>query len=332
MVECTSEYNKERNLLVCILAYDGLCTFEYGCAVKVFGLANPEFTNWYDLSIVTADKGEITGAGNVIVTADQDLSILQTADLIIIPGWRGTDALISEELREALIAANKRGARIASICCGIFVLAQCGFLNDLRATTHWRYVDDVKRLYPKIKIDRNVLYVDEGKILTSSGAAAGIDLFLHIVRTDFGDRIANQVARRLVIPAHREGGKTQYVSRPLAINAVNSIAPLLDHIRENLDKDWSIQTIAQEANVSPRTLQRRFKDATGHSPHTWLTIERVELAKELLKTTHLNIQQIATLTGLRTPETLRHHIKNYTKSSPTQFRSKFNPVKTVSGL
>lgn len=315
----------KRQRRVCVLAYDGLCTFEYSLAVEIFALSRPEHDDWYDFHVVGVDSGPIRGLGNVAIEPDGDLSCLDGADLIIIPGWRGADKQIPTALREALITANKNGTRIASICSGVFVLAQCGLLDEKEATTHWRYVDELKEMYPNIKINPDVLYVDSGLILTSAGSAAGFDLCLHIVRQDYGVKAANLVARRLVIPAHRDGGQAQFISRPLPRAYHGNIAPLLDMIRESLDEGWEIERMADAAHTSARTLQRRFKDATGHSPHSWLTMERIELAKDLLETTHMNIQQIADVTGLKTPETFRHHFKRITGASPTRFRSKFNP-------
>jgi len=323
----TIESGGTKNRKVCVLAYDGLCTFEYALAVEIFALPRPDLEAWYDFQTVAVDQGPLRGLGNVRVEADTDLSPLSKADLIIIPGWRGADEPVPQALCEALVDAHRRGAKIASICSGVFVLAACGLLDGRDATTHWRYVETFREKYPSIKVNPNVLYVDADGVLTSAGSASGIDLCLHIIRQDFGTSIANQVARRLVIPAHRSGGQAQYIARPISNNYHSNVAPLLDQIRESLDEDWEIDRMAKEAFTSARTLQRRFKRATGHSPHTWLTIERIELAKDLLETTHLNIQQIADVTGLKTPETLRHHFKRLTGASPTQFRAKFNPIK-----
>lgn len=310
---------------VCVLAYDGLCMFEYGLALEIFALARPEIQNWYTCEIVAVDKGLIRGNGNVVIENASDLTALEKSDVIIIPGWRGDLEPIPSELREALRGAHERGARIASICSGVFVLAQCGLLDGKKATTHWRYTDSLSKQFPAVLVNQKVLYVDEGQVLTSAGSAAGLDLCLHIVRSDFGAKAANAVARRLVVPAFRDGGQAQFVSRPVPSSFYGNLAPLLDVIRESLDENWEIDRIAKAANTSARTLQRRFKLATGHSPHMWLTYERVELAKDLLETTSLSIQQIADVTGLKTPETFRHHFKRLTGDSPSRFRRKFNP-------
>ena len=310
---------------VCILAYDGLCTFEFSMAVEIFALDRPEFSPWYDCQIVAVDEQPIRGLGNVVIDAKKDLVQLADADLIIIPGWRGADRFVPPDLKQALIDANKSGVRIATICSGVFVLADCGLLDKHRVTTHWRYVDTFSELYPDVFVDPNVLYIDSGDILTSAGSAAGIDLCLHIIRSDYGVERANEVARGLVMPAHRDGGQAQYIAKPVSHGYRGNIAKLLDAIREELGEDWKIGRMADLCNTSPRTLQRRFRDATGLSPHAWITRERVELAKDLLETTDLNIEKIAEITGLKTPETLRHHFKGLTGASPTKFRSKFNP-------
>ncbi len=309
---------------VCILVYKGQCLFEYALAFEVFGKPRPEYHDWYDTQIIAIEPGAIDGDGHTLIRAEHNLARLQTSDLIVIPGWRGPDAPIPDALSHALKLAHGKGVKIASICSGVFVLAQAGLLAGKQVTTHWRYADDFRRLHPAIDINPDVLYVDGGDILTSAGSAAGLDLCLHIVRQDFGAARANEVARRLVIPAMRDGSQAQYVSRPMDMGYKGSIAKLMDIIRESLDKDWNIDVMAETAGTSPRTLQRRFQKTTGQSPHGWLTGERVELAKDLLETTDLNIQKISAITGLKTPETLRHHFRRLTGVSPTQYRSKFN--------
>jgi len=313
------------NKKVCIIVYDGLCTFEYSIAVEIFALPRPEYTPWYDCHIVAADDHPIRGLGNIIIDVEKDLEQLADADLIIVPGWRGVDRFVPPELQQALIDASQRGVRIASICSGVFVLAACGLLDKCKVATHWKYVDALRERFPDVFVDPDVLYIDNGSILTSAGSAAGIDLCLHIIRTDFGVELANEVARQLVVPAHRDGGQSQFISRPVGKEYKGNVAKLLDIIREELGQDWNISRMANACNTSPRTLQRKFRDATGLSPLAWITRERVELAKDLLETTDLNIEKIAEITGLKTPETLRHHFKRITGASPTQFRSKFNP-------
>lgn len=311
------------NPLVCLLAYDGLPLFEVGIATEVFGLPRPEFDAWYNFKIVAVEPGMLSATGGIRIEAAHDLSLLGQASLIIAPGWRGPDRPLPAELVDALKAAHRRGARIASICSGVFMLAACGFLDGKSATTHWRHVEKLQKHYPEIKVLPDVLYVDEGSILTSAGSAAGIDLCLHIVRHDFGSEVANMVARRLVLPAHREGGQAQFIPRPVPKERGGKIAPLMDEIRLKLDEDWSVNKMALAAGLTPRTLLRRFQDSAGESPLAWVTAERVERAKELLETTAIGVTEIAEATGFGAPETLRHHFRRKVGTSPLQYRSSF---------
>jgi AraC family transcriptional activator FtrA len=212
--------------------------------------------------------------------------------------------------------------RIATICSGVFLPAACGLLNGKQATTHWRYAKQLQQAYPEIKVNPDVLYIDEGLMLTSAGSAAGLDLCLHIVRNDFGHKVANIVARRLVLPAHREGGQAQFVPRPIIKNN-DLFSHLLDEIRSTLNEDWPVKRMTEKAAISSRTLLRRFKDATGESPLTWITMERLALVRELLETTKLNLNQIANASGFISPELLRHHFKRHFQLSPLRYRSQF---------
>lgn len=305
--------------LVCILTYNNLCMFEFGIALEVFALPRPELSQWYDYKVIATKIGEINGMGGVSVNASHDLSLLAQATLIVVPGWSGE---VSDTLKEALTNAHASGVRIATICSGVFLPAACGLLNGKQATTHWRYAKKLQQEYPDIKVNPDVLYIDEGLMLTSAGSAAGLDLCLHIVRNDFGHKVANIVARRLVLPAHREGGQAQFVPRPIIKNN-DLFSPLLDEIRSTLDEDWPIKRMADKAAISSRTLLRRFKDTTGESPLTWVTMERLALARELLETTKLNVNQIANASGFISPELLRHHFKRHYQLSPLRYRSQF---------
>lgn len=310
---------------VAILAYDQLCMFEFGIAVEVFGLPRPEFAHldWYSYEIVGIEPGPYRSTGSISVEAPHDLSRLENADLIVVPGWRGAKQPVPKPLIDALRAAHARGARIATLCSGVFVPAAAGLLDDRRATTHWRYADLLSEAYPRITVEPDILYVEDGTLFTAAGSAAGIDLCLHIVRQDFGAAVANTVARRLVLPAHREGGQQQYVDRPVPRERRGRIGPLLDTLRGRLDEDWSIARMAELARLSERTLIRHFNDGTGLSPLNWLIAERVERCKELLETTALDLDAIAAAAGFRTPETLRHHFRSRTGISPSAFRRAF---------
>ena len=191
-----------------------VCTFEFGIAAELFALPRPEFEHWYRFCVVKAEPGVMRAVGGITIDAQDDLDVLQHANLIVVPGWRGADAPVPAALCAALRAAHDRGARIASICSGVFVLAAAGLLAGKRATTHWRYTDLLARDYPATSVDPDVLFVRDRQIFTSAGSAAGLDLGLHIIRIDYGAQVAATVARRLVLPAQRDGGQRQFVPRP----------------------------------------------------------------------------------------------------------------------
>ncbi len=312
------------NPLVAVVAYDGLCTFEFGIAVEVFGLPRPEMgPGWYRFQVCAADPGPIRAVGGIRIEADGDLSSLADAGTIVIPGWRGAGEPPPPRLVAALRAAHARGARLVSLCSGVFVLAATGLLDGRRATTHWRYLPTLAVLFPAIRIQPDVLYVDEGDLLTAAGSAAGIDLCLHIVRRDHGPRTANQVARRLVLPPHREGGQAQFVDRPVARHEGSRLAGLLDGARARLAEPLSVPQLAGEARMSQRTFLRRFAEATGTTPGEWLVGERLAHARTLLEETDLLIERIATDCGFGTAATLRHHFRGRLGTAPRAYRARF---------
>jgi transcriptional regulator GlxA family with amidase domain len=205
----------------------------------------------------------------------------------------------------------------------VFVLAAAGVLDGKRATTHWRYAAQLARQYPSVQVDPDVLYIDEGNVLTSAGSAAGIDLLLHIVRLDYGASIANQVARRLVVPPHRDGGQAQYVSVPIRESRERGLAPLLDWVRAHLEQPLVIADLARRAAMSERNFARRFRAETGTTPHRWLTHERLLAAQRRLETTDDSIDLIAEAVGLQTAPTLRHHFRRVFRTSPAAYRRQF---------
>ena len=309
---------------VVALAYDGLCTFEFGCTVELFALARPELgVPWYEFAVCAAERGPLRAAGGIQVRVRHGLKLLDTADTIVIPGWRCAQEPPPAVLLERLRQAFARGARLCSICSGVFVLAAAGVLDGRRATTHWRYADQLARAYPQIRVEPNALYIDEGRVLTSAGSAAGLDMLLHLVRSDFGARIANLVAQRLVIPPHREGDQTQFVPRPLPADGRGRLARLMDFVRAHPGRPHTLAALARHAAMSPRTLQREFVAATGQAPHAWLTGERIERAKELLESTRLTVAAIAERTGLGSAESLRHHFRHRVGTTPVAYRRRF---------
>jgi AraC family transcriptional regulator, transcriptional activator FtrA len=312
------------NPLVVALVYDGLCVFEFSCAAEVFGLPRPELgPDWYRFESCAGGRRKVKSQYGLTIESDGALDRLVSAGTVIVPGWRGPGEPVPAPVVDALREAHSRGARLLSICSGAFVLAATGLLDGKRATTHWRYADELRRRYPKIEVDPDVLYVDEGQILTSAGSAAGLDLCLHLVRRDFGPAIANQVARRLVIPPHRDGGQAQFVEAPVNKHDAGSLSPLLDTMRTRIAQPLRIAELAESAAMSERTFLRRFHATTGMTPAEWITRTRLDVARELLENSRLSIEQIATRSGLGTATTMRHHFRRKVGVSPVEYRKRF---------
>jgi AraC family transcriptional activator FtrA len=311
---------------VVALAYDGLSPFELGIVVEVFGLPRPEMKDWYRFTVCASDRGPLKAVGGLRVLTHRGLEALSRAGTIVIPGWRNPDEKPPEPLLEALLRAHRRGARLVSICSGVFVLAATGLLDGRRATTHWRYTEKLAQKYPRVRIEADVLYVDENEILTSAGSAAGIDLCLHIVRRDFGSRIANQVARRLVISPHREGGQAQFIERPIGNEDHPWLSTLLDWAQGHLHEELRLDRLAGISRMSKRTLSRRFAEATGTSPGDWIAGLRVSRAKELLETTRFSVEEIADKCGFGSAPVLRHHFRERVRISPNAYRSRFHRI------
>lgn len=310
--------------LVVALAYDRLCTFEFGIVTEVFGLSRPEMgTAWYRFASAAVDQGTMRAAGGLTILADGGMDLLDEADIIVAPGWKGFDIPVPAEVCDRLRTAHRRGARLVSLCSGAFVLAATGLLDGGVATTHWRYADALRRRYPALEVDEGSLYRSHDGIFTAAGSAAGIDLLIEIVRQDFGAAAANSVARRLVMPAHRAGGQAQFLERPVARREGAEIAPLLDTIRSDLARDWTIAEMARLSRMSDRTFLRRFTEATATTPGDWLVLERVAEAKRLLCQRVARMDDIALAVGFGSAHTLRHHFRRKLGISPTEFRARF---------
>ncbi len=310
--------------LVAVLIYDGLCTFEYGIAVEVFGLNRPEFEpGWYRFVSVAVEPGPLRAVGGLTIHADADLDRLEEADLIIVPGWKGAGVEPSDALLAALRKAHARGARLMSLCSGVFVLAATGLLDGRQVTTHWRYASVIHERWPRLRFNPDVLYIDNGDLLTSAGSAAGIDLALHVVRRDFGPEIANKVARRLVLPAHRNGGQRQFVERPVPDREGARLSDLIAEMRARLDHPFTVRELAALAAMSERTFNRRFLEATGETPGTWLISARVDRARELLEECRLPMEEVARVSGFGSAATLRHHFRRKLQVSPSDYRQRF---------
>lgn len=295
----------------------------------MFALQRPELgVPWYRFAVCAAERGPVRAMGGISVTAPYSLALLGRADTIIIPGWRDANEPPPPELLRRLQAAHARGARLASICSGVFVLAAAGLLSGRAATTHWRYAELLQQRHPDIEVRPNALYVDEGQILSSAGSAAGLDMMLHLVRRDHGTQVANRVAQRLVIPPFRLGDQAQFVKRPVPRDDKTRLARLQDWVRANPALPHSVASMARKAAMSPRTLQRQFQDATGLSPVAWLTRERVDIAKELLEASQQPIPDVAALAGFGSEESFRRHFRRLAGTSPTAFRRQFGGAAT----
>ena len=316
--------NRRQPIDVALVIGDGLSPFEFAVAAEVFGFDRSALgVPWYRLTICAPRRGPVKTQINFSIHADGSLEDVAAAHTVIVPPIepeQGADRRIVEAVAEA----HRRGARLASLCTGAFVLAEAGVLDGLTATTHWSAADELARRYPAVKVDPKVLYVDTGQVLTSAGSAASIDLCLHLVRADYGAEIANAVARTLVVPPHRDGGQAQYVSTPLPPRADGeSLADVLAWALERLHEDMTVEALARRANMSARTFARRFASVTGTTPHRWLCRQRVLLAQRLLETTDMTVDVIATRCGLGSATNLRLHFRAEIGVSPATYRRTF---------
>jgi AraC family transcriptional activator FtrA len=314
--------------LVVAVAYDQLCTFELGCVVGLFATPPaPLERPWYRFAICAERRGPLRAAGGFRLTVPHSLRLLDQADTIVVPGWRDLRQPPPAALVRRLRAAHARGARLCSVCSGVFVLAATGLLDGLTVTSHWGDADILRETYPRVRVNAQELYIDHGRILTSAGSAAGLDMLLHLVRRDHGSRVANAVAQRLVIPRQREGGQAQFIPRLVPRHSGSPLAPLLEWMRSNLRLRQDLPALARRARMSLRTLQRQFVEATGVYPTQWLTRERVAFAKELLEESDMPFWKVAEESGLGTEESFRRHFRLIAGTSPGRYRQQFGKGK-----
>jgi transcriptional regulator GlxA family with amidase domain len=316
---------------VAVLAIDGVMAFDLGIPSQVFGSAErSDGDALYRIVVCTAGGQPVQTSAGFAAAVTHGLEATRSADTIVVPGVGGASAAahghVDDEIVRALQAAARRGARIVSICTGAFVLAAAGLLDGRPATTHWRYANRFRRLYPSVGLDPDVLFVDDGDILTSAGVAAGIDLCLHIVRLDHGPEVVNRAARRCVVPPLRTGGQAQFIERHLPEHDTESLAPVRAWTSQRLEHPLTLADLATEARMSVRTLTRRWRAETGLSPLRWLLTQRVQLARDLLESTDLSVEQVARRSGLGSAASLRAHLKTAVGQSPTGYRSAFRAV------
>ncbi|KQN68117.1 transcriptional regulator FtrA [Rahnella sp. FC061912-K] len=312
------------NRRLVLLAYECLCTFEFGIAVEAFGRADDVFGEpLYDLCVASVEEGTFGAQGGVRLVVDGGLELLEDAGTIVIPGWRSVHEPASEALIIALQKAHRNGTRIVSICAGSFVLGAAGLLDGKRATAHWNSTEILAQRFPEVQVEHGMIYVDEGSIITSAGGAAGVDLCLHLIRRDYGIEVANRTARRMVTPPLREGNQAQLIQQPVPRRQTKNLAPLLDDLRSHLNTPLVIEQLAAQAGMSRRTFLRRFHDATGTTPGEWMLSVRLEKACALLENGTLSIDRVAEQAGFGSPETLRHHFRQRLDTTPTKWRKAF---------
>ncbi|WP_328913962.1 MULTISPECIES: GlxA family transcriptional regulator [unclassified Streptomyces] len=314
---------------VAVFALDGVIPFELGVPLRIFGSAwnQEDGGELYDIVTCSLRPGAVRTDADFPIVVEHGLEALAEADTVVVPashelGPVYTEGRLSAALTEAF-AAIRPCARVVSICTGSFLLAAAGLLDGRPATTHWSSADHFQRLFPRIKVDPDVLYVDDGDVLTSAGVASGIDLCLHIVRRDFGTAVANAVARSTVVPPHREGGQAQYVRRPLPEPQLAGTERARAWALTRLDQPLTLRQLAEREAMSVRTFTRRFREEVGLSPGQWLTQQRVEHARQLLESTDLGIDQIARQAGFGTGASMRQHLQAALGVSPTSYRRTF---------
>lgn len=309
---------------VVALALGEISPLDLGAVAEVFGI-DPELTpDWYDFSLCGVRPGQLSTMGGLRLVVDRDMAELDTADtIVVLPVARFVHERPCAELLRPLIAAASRGCRIVSVCLGTFVLAAAGLLDGRRATTHWRFCGALSCAYPQVHVVPDMLYVDEGAVLTSGGVAAGIDACLHVVRKDHGAEAANGLARRLVFGPHRDGGQAQFIEQPVADSSDPRLAGSMAWALEHLPENPSIDQIATMAHMSRRTFYRMFQATTGTTPHRWLVSQRVMLARRLLEATPLSVAEVAGRSGFGDVSALRRHFTGQVGVSPATYRRRF---------
>jgi AraC family transcriptional regulator, transcriptional activator FtrA len=315
----------KRDRAVAVLAYDGVAMFELGVACDVFGapMGHVLETSWYELSLCAAAPGRVSSDAGISIDVPHGIDrIHQARTIIVLPTDRPDE--VPPVIHDELCRAHRRGQRIVSLCTGAFILARAGLLDGRRATTHWSECETLARQHPRVHVDPNVLYVDDGDLLTSAGSAASIDLLLHLVRNDYGSEVANSAARDLVVPPHREGDQAQYIDTPMPTYAgADLLAEALGWAQAHLDEPVTIDELAARSAMSPRNFARRFGETTGTTPYRWLQQQRIERAQRLLETTDLPIDLVAIRSGFGTADNLRKHFRRAVHTSPNSYRRTF---------
>ncbi|GAB3039409.1 GlxA family transcriptional regulator [Bowmanella dokdonensis] len=306
---------------VTILLTGPLSLFELACATELFALPRPEFGQWYSTGLVSLSTNQFNGLCHTTLVCEQ-VEELPPTDLLVIPSYPVSQTEVESKLSEQILRHYQQGGRVISFCSGAFLLAELGLFQGRAATTHWRYAGQFKARFPHVQYQDDVLYLYDGRVGCSAGSAAAIDLGIEVIRRDYGYHYANTVARRLVLPAHRSGGQSQFVQKPLAV-AKSSVSQVLDWAVKHLSSELTVDRLAQRANMTRRTFDRHFKKHYNMTPLEWLNERRLEVAKTLLETTSLSIDLIAQKAGFESPVTLRHNFNKTLSISPSRYRATF---------
>jgi len=315
-----------RNVAAVVL--DGVEPFELGVVCEVFGTdRSDDGLPVYDFAVVAGEPGPLRTSHGFALSTPHGLDRLAAADLIAVPAMDEARVARLSELPAPLLAELRRGvergARVLSVCNGAFVLGAAGLLDDRRCTTHWHHTDTLARLFPAAKVDPDVLYVDDDPVFTSAGTAAGIDACLYLVRKEHGSKVANAIARRMVVPPHRDGGQAQFVDRPVAGCEADTLKDVMSWLVRHLELPVTVDDLARRAAMSPRTFARRFVQETGTTPQRWLTSQRILLAQELLEETDATIEAVAARSGFGNATALRHHFRIWRSTTPQAYRRQF---------
>lgn len=316
---------------VSVLVLDKLAVFEFGVICEVFGIdRSGDGVPNFDFKVCGPQPGRpvSTSVGAQLVP-DHGLDDLLGADLVAVPAISGSAEDYLPEALDALRTAAASGSTILTVCSGAFVAGAAGLLDGRRCTTHWMHADELARLYPSAIVDRNVLFVDDGDLITSAGTAAGIDACLHLVRREMGSAVTNIIARRMVVPPQRDGGQRQYIEQPIPARCSEGFAPQLDWILANLDKPHTVARLANRANMSARTFARRFVEETGTTPMQWVTDQRVLYSRRMLEETDLDVDRVAERAGFGNATLLRHHFRRMVGVTPSDYRRRFARSETA---
>jgi transcriptional regulator GlxA family with amidase domain len=313
---------------VVTLIFPGMHPFEFGVACEAFGIdRSDQGLPVYEFMAASATSDPVPTYNGFTITTQHRFAEAYDADLVIVSA--GDRADIPDEVAETLAKAYANGAAVMGLCSGAFAIGRAGLLDGRRCTTHWRHAAALAEAFPAADVDPNVLYVCDGRVYTSAGTAAGLDLCLHLMRTEHGAEVANAVARRMVVPAHRAGGQAQYINVPVPPSGSDGLAELMDQLLEELEDEHTVSSMAARVNMSPRTFARKFNEATGTTPHAWLLRQRVLFARRQLEASDEPIEVIAQRSGFGTAALLRHHFQRHTGVAPTAYRRSFSAIGTA---